>query len=62
MINSFNLLAALQDFLRERNINAERLTVEPMIRAMLDWFRLERLALVKDASAAGRRAVLQASN
>ena len=51
MINSFNLLAALQDFLRERNINAERLTVEPMIRAMLDWFRLERLALVKDASA-----------
>ena len=50
MVSSFSLLAALQSFLRERNIDVERLTVEPMIGAMIDWFRLVPLDLVKDAS------------
>jgi len=50
MVNSFSLLAALQSFLRERNIDVERLTVDPMVRAMIDWFRLVPLDLIKDAS------------
>ena len=50
MVNSFSLLAALQTFLRERNIDVERLTVDPMIQAMIDWFRLVPLDLIKDAS------------
>ena len=50
MVNSFSLLAALQSFLRERSIDVERLTVDPMIRAMIDWFRLVPLDLIKDAS------------
>jgi hypothetical protein len=50
MVNSVSLLAALQSFLRERNIDVDRLTVDPMIRAMLDWFRLVPLDLIKDAS------------
>jgi len=48
--NSFSLLAALQSFLRERNIDVEHLTVAPMIEAMVDWFRLVPLNLVKDAA------------
>ena len=48
--NSFSLLAALQSFLRERNIDVEHLTVAPMIEAMVDWFRLVPLNLVKDAT------------
>jgi hypothetical protein len=50
MLNSFSLLAALQSFLRERNIDVEHLTVDPMITAMIDWFRLVPLDLIKDAS------------
>jgi hypothetical protein len=52
MVNSFSLLAALQAFLRERSVDVERLTVDPMIRAMVDWFRLVPLDLFKDASSA----------
>jgi hypothetical protein len=50
MVNSLSLLAALQSFLRERDIDVEHLTVDPMIRAMIDWFRLVPLDLIKDAS------------
>jgi hypothetical protein len=50
MVNSFSLLVALQGFLRERSIDVERLTVDPMIGAMIDWFRLVPLDLIKDAS------------
>jgi hypothetical protein len=48
--NSFSLLAALQSFLRERNIDVERLTVGPMIEAMIDWYRLVPLNLIKDTA------------
>jgi hypothetical protein len=50
MLNSFSLHAAAQSFLRERDINVERFTVDPMIRAMIDWFRLVPLDLIKCAS------------
>jgi len=50
MVNSSSLLAALQGFLRERDVDVERLTVEPMITAMADWFRLVRLDLIKSAA------------
>jgi len=48
--NSFSLLEALQGFLHERNVDVEQLTVGPMILAMIDWFRLVPLTLVKDAA------------
>jgi hypothetical protein len=48
--NSYSLLAALQSFLRERNIDVQSLTVAPMIEAMIDWFRLVPLTLLKDAT------------
>ena len=50
--NSFDLLAALQSFLRERNVDVERLTVDPMIVTMIDWFRLVPLDLAKDTASA----------
>ena len=50
--NSFDLLTALQSFLRERNVAVERLTVDPMIVTMIDWFRLTPLDLAKDAASA----------
>ena len=50
--NSFDLLTALQSFLRERNVAVERLTVDPMIVTMIDWFRLRPLDLAKDAASA----------
>lgn len=50
--NSFDLLTALQSFLRERNVAVERLTVDRMIVTMIDWFRLTLLDLAKDAASA----------
>ncbi len=52
MVNSFSLIAALQSFLRERGVDVEHLTVDPMIRVMVDWFRLVPFDLIKDGSAA----------
>ena len=49
--HSFDLLAALQTFLRERSVVVERLTVDPMIVTMIDWFRLAPLDLAKGAAA-----------
>jgi hypothetical protein len=39
MVNSYTLLAALQRFLERRGVRVEGLTVEPMVLAMLDWYR-----------------------
>lgn len=50
--NSFDLLTALQSFLRERDVAVERLTVDPMIVTMIDWFRLAPLDLAKDTASA----------
>src|SRR5215831_3632274 len=50
--NSFDLLTALQSFLRERDVAVEQLTVDPMIVTMMDWFRLAPLDLAKDTPSA----------
>jgi hypothetical protein len=50
MVNSYSLLSALQSFLRERNIDVQRLTADSMVTSMIDWFRLVPLDLMKDAS------------
>lgn len=39
MNNSSTLLAALQSFLDRRKVDPQQLTAEPMVLAMLDWFR-----------------------
>jgi hypothetical protein len=50
MVNSYSLLSALQSFLRERDINVQRLTADSMVTTMIDWFRLVPLDLIKDAA------------
>ena len=39
-MNSYSLLAALQQFLKHRGVEVDRLTADPMVRLMVDWFRL----------------------
>jgi hypothetical protein len=51
VINSYSLLGALQNFLHSRGVDVEHLTADPMVRLMLDWYRVEPLSLLKDASA-----------
>ncbi|MCW5623314.1 MAG: hypothetical protein KIT73_01180 [Burkholderiales bacterium] len=38
-MNTYNLLSALQRFLRQRNVDPEGLTLESMVLVMFDWFR-----------------------
>jgi hypothetical protein len=40
MLNSYSLLSALQAFLRQREVEVERLRAEPALTLMADWFRL----------------------
>jgi hypothetical protein len=47
MVNSYSLLGALQGFLRKRGVDVEHLTVDPMVRLMVDWFRLVPINLVE---------------
>ena len=39
-MNSYSLLAALQNFLKQRGVEVDHLRAEPMVRLMVDWFRL----------------------
>ena len=52
MANSYSLLAALQNFLHQRGVEIEGLTADPMVRLMIDWFRLVPLDLLKGPSTA----------
>jgi hypothetical protein len=52
MLNSYSLIAALQSFLRQRGVDLDRLTAEPMVGLMIDWFRLEPIDLLKANSSA----------
>jgi hypothetical protein len=47
MVNSYSLLGALQGFLRDHGADVERLTVQPMVGLMIDWFRLMPINLVE---------------
>src|SRR4249920_3415852 len=46
MWSSYSLMAALQSFLRERGVEVDRLTADPMVGLMIDWFRLVPLDLL----------------
>ena len=52
MLNSYDLIAALQSFLHQRGVEVERLTADPMVRLMIDWFRLVPIDLLERASSA----------
>lgn len=39
-MNSYSLLAELESFLQRRSVTVDQLTAEPMLRLMIDWFRL----------------------
>jgi hypothetical protein len=39
MLNSAFLLSSLQTYLQQRSIEVETLKVQPMLGAMIDWFR-----------------------
>jgi hypothetical protein len=39
-LNSYNLLGALQKFIKQRGVEMDSLTADPMVRLMIDWFRL----------------------
>jgi hypothetical protein len=49
-LNSYSLIAALQSFLRQRGIEVDRLTADPMVRLMIDWFRLVPIDLLERSS------------
>ena len=51
-MNSYNLLGALQRFIKQRGVEMDGLTADPMVRLMIDWFRLVPLdQLAQTASA-----------
>jgi hypothetical protein len=52
MVNSFSLLTELEAFLQRRSVDVEHLTAGPMIRLMVDWFRLVPVAPGERASSA----------
>ena len=39
-MSNFALLSSLQSFLNQRGVEVERLTADPMIKLMVDWFRM----------------------
>jgi len=51
-LNSYTLLAALQSFMQQRGVQVDSLTADPMVRLMIDWFRLTQLGLLEPAAAA----------
>lgn len=50
MLSSYSLIAALQSFLRQRGVEVDRLTADPMVRLMIDWFRLVPIDLLEPNS------------
>jgi hypothetical protein len=52
MVNSYTLLSALQNFLHQRGVEADRLTVDSMVRLMIDWFRLVPIDMLERTSSA----------
>lgn len=51
-MNSYSLLAELEGFLQRRGVEVERLTAAPMLRLMIDWFRLAPIDRTERASSA----------
>ena len=49
IVNSYLLLGALQSFLQQQRVEVDRLTVDPMVRLMADWFRIMPLDLLERA-------------
>jgi hypothetical protein len=49
-LNSYSLIAALQSFLRQRGVEVDRLTADPMVRLVIDWFRLVPIDLLERSS------------
>jgi hypothetical protein len=39
-LNSYNLIGALQRFIKQRSVDMDGLTADQMVRLMIDWFRL----------------------
>lgn len=52
MLSSYSLIAALQSFLRQRGVEMDGLTADPMVRIMIDWFRLVPIDLLEPSSSA----------
>lgn len=50
MLNSYGLMASLQSFLHLRGVEVDRLTADPMVGLMLDWFRLVPIDLIERSS------------
>lgn len=49
-MNSHLLLSSLQTYLDRRGVQAERVTPDEMVRAMVDWYRTERLDLATSSA------------
>lgn len=47
ILNSRTLLSSLQSYLHQTGAEVERLTVDPMVNLMIDWFRLVPIAGVE---------------
>jgi hypothetical protein len=52
MMNSSTLLSALRDHLDQRGVEVERLTVDPMVELMIDWFHRGPIAGVSPSAGA----------
>ena len=48
-MNSYLLLGALQSFLQQQRVEVDQLTADPMVRLMVDWFRIMPLDLLERA-------------
>jgi hypothetical protein len=51
-VNSYLLLGALESFLHRQHVEMDRLTADPMLRLMVDWFRFAPLDLLERVPAA----------
>lgn len=51
-MNSYSLLSALQRFLSERGVEVERLTVDPMVGLIIDWYRLVPIDVLERTASA----------
>jgi hypothetical protein len=52
IVSSYLLLAALQSFLHQQRVDVDHLTADPMLRVMVDWYRLVPLDLLERAPVA----------
>jgi hypothetical protein len=50
MLNSYSLLGTLQSFLQQRKVSVDRLTAEPAVQLMIDWFRFEPVKLIEGSA------------